>query len=104
MNFDHYLFRCFALGHLMSEEKGKSNEDVYQSERSKLSQLLGELETMPKLTKKNEVSLKYTNKESAVEKQLKITKSAELTRYDITLSSGAKTHLMDIYIREKTGR
>jgi hypothetical protein len=104
MNFDHYLFRCSSLGHLMAEEKGKSNLDKYNEAFAKLEVLKAQLSEMKQYDAKGAEMKSWQNKAIAKQKQTELVADLEKTKNDVTLSEGAKTHLMDVYISEKYGR
>lgn len=98
MNFDHHLFRCSSLGHLMSEPMGKSNLDKYIEAHQKETKLREDLLNL------KEGSKSYDNKVIAIAKAEQITLAALAIKNEVQLSEGAKTHLMDVYISEKYGR
>lgn len=103
MDFSKYLFRCSALGHLMSEPQGDSNlvkwqksVMAYQNEiNSKPDQYLKDGKTVSKNFDK------WVSK--CEDKRLA---EIELAKYKDTvqLSDGAKTHLTDIWISETKRR
>lgn len=102
--FDKHLFRCSALGHLMAEERGKSNMDIYLDAKAKSEKLATDLAAMKQFDAKGNEMKSYTNKRDAVTKATDLESELFKNRYDVTLSDGAKTHLLDIYISEKYGR
>ena len=104
MNFDHYLFRCSALGHLMSEPQGDTPFDKYVKAKAKFDKLKSELDGMAKLDAKGRIMKSWENKLAATNKAIEARDEAFKTKDEIQLSEGAKVHLMDIYISEKYGR
>jgi hypothetical protein len=104
MDFSNYLFRCSALGHLMSEPQGKSNLDKYNDAHSKYNQLKVELEAMKKNDAKGNIMRSWQNKSDAIDRAKCALDEAFKIKDEIQLSDGAKTHLIDIYISEKYKR
>lgn len=104
MDFSHYLFRCSALGHLMAEEKGKSNFDIWLEAKAKHEQATAKLLSIKQFDKSGSTMKSYQNQVDRIEVAKVALDDAEKTKDIITLSEGAKTHLLDIYISEKYGR
>lgn len=103
MDFSKYLFRCSALGHLMSEGKGDTHMDRYNKAVSVYNDMISK-EPAKYNKDGNTVSKNHINWYGRCDKQSVIVSELKDKRFDIELSDGAKTHLMDIYISEKTGR
>jgi hypothetical protein len=102
MNFDKYLFRCSSLGHLMSEAQGKSNYDKWVGAHAKYTLVLN---NPPKQFNKDNTENKLYHKWQANLESARLSERVAFNERDlVTLSEGAKTHLMDIYISEKLGR
>jgi len=103
MNFDKYLFRCSALGHLMSDPMGDSNFVKWQKAAQKHSDMIANAPT--RYNKDGVTQSKLYDKwlEKCIE-QTKIVEALHAIKDEIQLSDGAKIHLMDIYISEKYGR
>lgn len=105
MNFDKFLFRASSLGHLMAEGKEKSNFQKWQDAAENYKKLNDELNSMSKFNKDGEtISKNWQNKFDKLKQASELEKQLYIVKDEIVLSDGAKTHLMDIYIREKTGR
>lgn len=104
MDFSKYLFRASALAHLLADTKEKSNLDKYNDGVALLDKLKSEYSAMDKVTKKGEPSKLAENKLEKIKALDLDVRALEAVKDEVTLSDGAKTHLMDIYIRETTGR
>lgn len=105
MDFSKLLFRCSSLGHLMSETREKSNYQKWVDAKANYSKLLEELNTMQKFNKDGEtVSKNWQKKNEAVINAGKLETELFTLKDEITLSEGAKTHLMDLYVSITTGR
>ena len=104
MNFDHYLFRCSSLWHLMSEPVGKSPYQQWVDAKANFEKQTQDLEAMKKFDAKGNIMKSWEKKSIAVEGAKKIMDLRFEAKDEIQLSEGAKTHLMDIYISEKYGR
>lgn len=99
MNFNEYEFRCHALGHIMTNPKGKSNlqkyqeaEEAYDLAREKYRNLAN------KGTKTAENLLEKLNK---LGNKIKFLESVKNVPY---LSDSCKTHLCDLHTVIKYGR
>lgn len=101
--FDKYLFRCSALGHLMSESLGDSNLVKWQKAAQKHSDMIA---NAPARYNKDGVtqSKLYDKWLEKVVEQTKIVEELAKTKDDVQLSEGAKTHLTDIWISETKRR
>lgn len=105
MDFSKHLFRASSLGHLMTPGKEKSNLEKWQDSVSVYKKLLEDFNAMPKFNKDGvTVSKNYLNKGEALKKVSELEKELFKDKDKITLSDGAKTHLMDVYIFLTTGR
>lgn len=104
MDFSKYLFRCSALGHLMSSDKGKDNYTIWFEAKAKYEKLRTDLTSMKKEDSKGNVMKSYSNKLEACEKaQISLDEAAK-DKDVVVLSDGAKTHLMDIWVSETKRR
>ena len=104
MNFDKYLFRCSALGHLMASDKGKDNYTIWLEVKAKHEKLTGELSGIKQYDSKGNTMKSYKNKVDAINKALEALTDTEKYKDIVVLSEGAKTHLMDIWISETKRR
>lgn len=101
--FDKYLFRCSALGHLMSEPLGDSNFVKWQKAVAKSNELQNNKPSEFNKDGKTRSKLydKWLEKNN---EQAKITDSLYNVRDEVQLSEGAKTHLLDIWVSETKRR
>lgn len=103
MDFSNYLFRCSALGHLMSEPQGDSNLVKWQKAAQKHSDMIA---NAPNRYNKDGVTQSkiYDKWLDKCKEQTKIVEDLHKIKDDVQLSDGAKTHLMDIWISETKRR
>lgn len=103
--FDKLLFRCSSLGYLMSETREKSNLEKYKDAISLKSKLIEEHGLMNEFNKDGKThSANWLKKKEAILKADTLMRELELVKDEITLSEGAKNHLMDLYVSITTGR
>jgi len=89
----------------MSEGREKSNYQKWVDAKSNYSKLLEEFNTMQKFNKDGvTVSANWKKKNEAVINAGKLETELYAVKDEITLSEGAKTHLMDLYVSITTGR
>jgi len=88
----------------MSEERGKSNIDRYNEVKSLLDKTKNELGNAKRYDAKGNEMKSYQNLAVKLKKIADNLDELSKIKDDITLSEGAKTHLMDIYISERYGR
>jgi hypothetical protein len=104
MDFSHYLFRCSALGHLMTSEKGKDNYQNWMDAADKVKKLNEDLAKIKQFDAKGNIMKSYQNKVDAIAKANDLLTEAAKYKDVIVLSEGTKTHLMDIWISETKRR
>lgn len=104
MDFSKLLFRCSSLGHLLAETREKSNLDKYNDAIALKSKLIEEHSIMPETTGAGKPSVNWQKKKDAILNADKLIRELELIKDEVTLSEGAKTHLMDLYVSITTGR
>lgn len=105
MDFSKLLFRCSSLGHLLSETREKSNYQKWLDAKANYSKLLDEKNLMPQFNKDGKtLSLNFKKKNDAVIAAGKLETELYAVKDEITLSEGAKTHLIDLYVSITTGR
>lgn len=105
MDFSKLLFRCSSLGHLMSETREKSNLEKYKDAVALKAKLIEEHGVMSEFNKDGKTqSANWIKKKDAILKADILMRELELVKDEITLSEGAKTHLMDLYVSATTGR
>lgn len=105
MDFSKLLFRCSSLGHLMSETREKSNLDKYKDAVALKAKLIEEHAAMSEFNKDGKTqSANWIKKKEAILKADALMRELELIKDEITLSEGAKTHLVDLYVSITTGR
>lgn len=105
MDFSKLLFRCSSLGHLMSETREKSNLDKYNDAVSLKAKLIEEHSLMNQFNKDGVTpSANWLKKKEAILKADALINELSLIKDEITLSEGAKTHCMDLYVSITTGR
>jgi len=103
--FDKHLFRASSLGYLLAEGKEKSNLDKWQDSVNSLNKISEELNTMAKFLKDGvTVSKNWEKKKEAYLNAQNLESELSKVKDKVTLSDGAKTHLMDVYIFLTTGR
>lgn len=103
--FEKHLFRASSLGYLLAEGKEKSNLEKWQDAANNYQKQLSEFNTMPKFNKDGvTVSKNYLNKADKLKEASALEAELFTNKDKITLSDGAKTHLMDVYIFLTTGR
>jgi len=102
--FDNHLFRCFALGHLMANDKGKDFYTVWVEAKEKHEKLKADLLNIKHFDAKGNTMKSYQNKVDAIAKAGDALIEAEKSKDIIVLSDGAKTHLTDIWISETKRR
>lgn len=99
IDWENFEFRCHDLAHIMTNAKGKSNEEKYQEAmvkyKKKTEELLACSEKAVKATQKILDSL-YVIKEEL--------DRLEPLRKDVTLSEACKKHLIKIYTTLTSGR
>lgn len=102
MNFDHHLFRCSSLGHLMSEPMGDTPLDRYMKAKFKYDKL--KENPPPEFNKDGSKSKNWFKwEQSCIANGQQVSELFKI-KDEVQLSEGAKTHLMDVYISEKYGR
>jgi len=105
MDFSKLLFRCSSLGHLLAETKEKSNMQKWIDAKTNYSKLMADLNTMQKFNKDGEtISANWKKKNESLISAGKLESELFAVKDNITLSEGAKTHLMDLYVSITTGR
>lgn len=103
--FEKHLFRASSLGYLLAEGKEKSNFEKWQDAVSVLNKIDLELSTMPQFLKDGKtISKSWVKKKEARIMAFNLEIELSNVKDKITLSDGAKTHLMDVYIFLTTGR
>lgn len=101
--FDKYLFRCSALGHLMSSDKGKDNYSIWLDAKEKYDNLLAT--EKPQFLKDGKTESKSYQKLLADRESARLALGvAEKSKDIVVLSEGAKTHLLDIWVSETKRR
>lgn len=95
--FDNHLFRCSALGNLMSDPMGDSNFVKWQKAQSKQNDLLNNAPAQFNKDGKTQSKL-YEKWVSKCLESASLVGELYKTKDDVQLSDGAKTHLMDIWI------
>ncbi|HXP51667.1 MAG TPA: hypothetical protein VN922_17045 [Bacteroidia bacterium] len=88
----------------MAEEKGKSNLERYNDVKALLDKTKNELGNAKRYDAKGNEMKSYINLSEKLNKIAANLDELSKTKDDVTLSEGAKTHLMDIYISEIYGR
>jgi len=89
----------------MSEGREKSNYQKWVDAKANYSKLLEEFNTMQKFNKDGvTISANWKKKNEAVINAGKLETELYAVKDEITLSEGAKTHLMDLYVSITTGR
>jgi len=105
MDFSKLLFRCSSLGHLLSETREKSNLDKYKDAVISLAKHKEEYSSMSKYNKDGITPSKLAENKLEKIKSIDLeVRNLEKTKDEITLSDGAKTHLIDLYVSITTGR
>lgn len=103
--FEKYIFRASSLGNLMTETKEKSNIDKYKDGVASLDKLKDEYNSMSKFNKDGVTPSKLAeNKLEKIKALDLVVRELEKVKDDVVLSDTAKVFLMDIYIKETTGR
>lgn len=103
--FEKHLFRASSLGYLMAEGKEKSNFEKWQDSVNNLNKIAEEMNTMNKFLKDGvTISKNWEKKKEAYKTAQNLELELSKVKDKITLSDGAKTHLMDVYIFLTTGR
>lgn len=99
MKADKILFRCSALGHIMTEPQGKHPKDKYR-------ELCGEIEKAE--AEYSAIANKETKtaqkKSSSIDKKKLELKELEPLLDKVFLSESCKTHLVDVYVANKYNR
>lgn len=104
MDFSNHLFRCSALGHLMTSEKGKDNYQNWVDAADKVKKLNEDLGKIKQFDAKGNTMKSYQNKVDAIAKANDLLMEVAKYKEIILLSEGAKTHLTDIWISETKRR
>lgn len=101
--FDKYLFRCSALGYLMSEPQGDSNLVKWQKAAQRHSDMLSNAPARYNKDGVTESKLFLKWQEKSIE-TAKLVMDLHAIKDEVQLSEGAKTHLLDIWVSETKRR
>jgi hypothetical protein len=89
----------------MSEGREKSNLDKYNDAKINYAKLDAEFKAMPKFNKDGvTISANWIKKQDKLKEADILVDELFKIKDDVTLSDGAKTHLMDLYVSITTGR
>ena len=104
INYDEILFRCHSLSKIMTDPRGKTTKEKIAEGKAEVNKIAGELDeakTAGKLELKTNIKKAeklILLKESIIDLETKGDDIGEM------LSTGAKTHLIDLYVRIKYNR
>jgi len=97
--FETVLFRASSIGHLMTEPKGKTNLEKYTGCVEALSKLREDYANI-----KNKETITAAKKLDAIKKTEEEVQILDKIKDEVELSESAKTHLVDVFVRNKYGR
>ena len=102
MDFSNYLFHASSMGHLMTDPKGKSNEEKYGDAFAERTIVKGKIADMVSAGKQHLKT--YDALIEKYDKLVALCVELEKVKDEIELSETAKAYLVEIYCEEKYGR